>query len=138
MSLQRVNQAPAILTSDLGNEATGLLLGDISQDLITDLLVLDIIDIIPVVRVILALRQDLDLDLNPHRIALIGQKRQIERCVIRGNGLIYTDLFLAIDILRDIGTLLFLVTEGMVLESLFLEIGSAPRPDNLIYLEPIL
>ena len=57
------------------------------------------------------------------------------RGVIRGNGLIDTDLFLAIDILRDIGNLLFLVTENMVLGSLDLEIGSA---DDLIYLEPIL
>ena len=55
--------------------------------------------------------------------------------VIRGNGLIDTDLFLAIDILRDIGTLLFLVIEDMVLGSLDLEIG---RSDNLIYPEPIL
>ena len=57
------------------------------------------------------------------------------RGVIRGNGLIDTDLFLAIDILRDIGNLLFLVTENMVLGSLDLEIGSV---DDLIYLEPIL
>ena len=55
--------------------------------------------------------------------------------VIRGNGLIDTDLFLAIDILRDIGTLLFLVIEGMVLGSLDQEIGST---DDLIYPEPIL
>ena len=55
--------------------------------------------------------------------------------VIRGNGLIDTDLFLAIGILRDIGTLLFLVIEDMVLGSLDLEIGST---DDLIYPEPIL
>ena len=55
--------------------------------------------------------------------------------VIRGNGLINTDLFLAIDILRDIGNLLFLVIEDMVLGSLDLEIGST---DDLIYPEPIL
>ena len=55
--------------------------------------------------------------------------------VIRGSGLIDTDLFLAIDILRDIGTLLFLVIEDMVLGSLDLEIGST---NDLIYPEPIL
>ena len=41
---KQINQTP-----DLGNETTGLPLGDIGQDLITDLLVLDIIDIILVV-----------------------------------------------------------------------------------------
>ena len=54
------------------------------------------------------------------------------------NSLIDTNLFPAIDILRDIVTLLFLVTEGMFLESLDLEIGSTPWPDDLVYLEPIL
>ena len=46
---KQINQAPAVLTPDLGNETTGLPLEDICQDLITDLLVLDIIDIILVV-----------------------------------------------------------------------------------------
>ena len=104
VSLQRVKQAPAILTPDLGNETTCLPLGDIGQDQIIDLFVLDIKDIIPVVS--LALR--LDLDLNPLRIALIGQIHQIERGVIRGNSLIDIDLFLAIDILRDMTLFCFL------------------------------
>ena len=54
---------------------------------------------------------------------------------MRGNRLIDTYLFPAIDILRNIGTLLFVVIEDMVLGSPDLEIGNT---DDLIYPEPIL